>query len=174
MSATAIGLVGTGVSAISSYQAGVDQQQGYYTQAAAKRAQAAEVEIGTNRQLALLRRQSEMVGGAQLSAYGHSGVEGSKGSPLAQMEQTRANIAEQMMATQQYGDYHKQSILTEGYMDEIYGDQAYRSGVLNMFGTGFKGVAGNPYMMDPRRRANQAQGGNYTGADSGADFGGIA
>ena len=147
MAAAAL-VIGAGISAYGSYSAGEAKQRAYQMEAAAKRAQAAQVEIATNREVDLTQRRYERVRGAQASAWGRSGVQIGTGSPLMAMEETAADAASEILAIKNAGTYRKTSLLTEGILSGYLGDQAYQQGVLGAIGGGMSAFSKNPYSYD--------------------------
>lgn len=161
------------VQGLASYAHGQDQAYGYRAEAAAKRAQAAQVQIASDREVALIEQRGEKIKNAQSVAIGASGVQ-LRGSPLAQMEETAANVVSEMRAAQNAARYKKNTILTEGMLSEYNADAAESAGFLGFLGAGLGAASKNPYAFDSPRKANQAQGGFYGGSDPATDFGGIA
>lgn len=148
-------MIGGGVlKAYGDYQNGQDLSQGYQLSAAAKRAQAAQVEIAMNRELDVTERKFQLVRQAQFSAIGRSGVM-LRGSPLAQMEEAAANHVSEMMAIRQAGSYRKTSLLTEGLVDERKSVQAENAGTLSAFGDLLGVASQNPYTYDSPRITNK-------------------
>ena len=163
MSATAL-VLGQGLQAYSSYMGGVERQAAYNLQAQSRVAQAMQVQIGADRELRVLQRKGEMIQGAQVSAYGHSGVQATSGSPLLQMEQTKQNVMEEMQAVADAANYHKTSLLTDAYADNVFGQQAYNSGVLGAVGAGVGVFSKNPTLTTFRAAPSASQGGFYDGS----------
>lgn len=148
------------VQGLGAYQAGQDQAYGFRMSAAAKRAQAAQVQVAADREEALSERRYDKVRNAQLTAIGASGVQ-LRGSPLAQMEETAANHVSDVLAIRNAASYRKSTLLTEGMLDEYQAGAAENAGFLGFLGAGLGAVSKNPYTYDSPRKANQAQGGFY-------------
>lgn len=158
MSGAVLG-IGSAISAYGSYEGGVQKQQAYEFEASSKRAQAAQIQIGADRQTEVLGRQYEVIHGAQVSAYGHSGVSATSGSPLLAMEQTKANAMERIQAVNAAALYNKNTVLQEGAQDQVLGNQAYNAGVMGVFTSMFGAVSKNPYSYDQPSSAVTSGGG---------------
>jgi hypothetical protein len=148
MSAAAIMVGGQIVQGVGAYQSAEDKAAAYRAEAAAKRAQAAQVTIGANYEIAQIQRRYELVKGAQLSAFGRSGVQATTGSPLLQMEETAANAFDEMRATANAANYRRTSLLTEGQLSDFNAGSAERAGFYGLFGAGLGALSKNPYSYD--------------------------
>lgn len=167
MAATAL-VIGAGIQAYGSYQSGQDKAFAYRMEAAGKRAQASQVEIAANREVSLAERKYERVRGAQMSAWGRSGVQVSTGSPLLAMEETAANAFDEIRSIRDAARYRKTTLLTEGVLDDYNADSSESAGMLGALGAGFGAFSKNPYSYDQPFKSGQA------GGDSASKFGGIA
>lgn len=143
--------IGAGLSAYGSMQAGAERGDAYRADAAAKRAQAAQVEISARRQLQLTQRGFERLRGAQQAAFGSSGVQVGTGSPLAEMEFTAANAMDQLTDIRNSANYRKTSLLTESGYNEVLANQAEDAGTLGALQAGLGFFSRNPYSYDQRR-----------------------
>lgn len=140
MAAVAVLAIGAGISAYASYQQGIEKQQSFEFQAAARRAQAAQTQVAANRDISLIQRQGDIVSGAEKAAFGQSGVT-TQGSPLIQLEQTAAVTREKINATQENASYNEANSLGESSYDTIEGNQAYQAGELGAFGSVLTGAS---------------------------------
>lgn len=161
--AAAIPFIGMGLGAYGSMAGGMDKNAMYQAEAAGKRAQSAQVQIAQDREVALTEERFQMVRGAQLTAFGKSGVSASTGSPLEQLEITAANAAGEIQAIKQAGQYRKTSLLTEGMYSEMAGEQALNAGFIGSLSSIVGGVGDMSKDSAGVRRANQSQGGFYGG-----------
>lgn len=162
------------VQGVASYQQGQDQAYGYRMEAASKRAQAAQVQIAADREIALQERRFDKVKNAQAAAIGASGVQ-LQGSPLAQMEEAAANHVSEVLSISNAAKYRKSTLLTEGIMSEYHAQAAEDAGFLGFMGAGLGAVTKNPYAYDSG--VKKSKGVAWSGAtDTGAatDFSGIA
>lgn len=126
--------IGAGISAYSSYEAGIEKQQAYELSAQSRRAQAAEVQIGADREIQLTRQRADMIKGAQISAVGSSGTT-LAGTNLLQLEQNAKNAYDQVASIQQAAGYRGSTLLVDAGQDQVLGHQAYNAGQLNAFGS---------------------------------------
>lgn len=122
--AAAIPFIGAGISAMGALQQGQAQKNAYEMEAAAKKAQGAQVDIAADREIELTRRRLEKTQGAQAVAFGKSGVQVGTGSPLEIMEETAANAVDEMTAIRNAAKYRKGSLLTEAGLSQYLGQQA--------------------------------------------------
>lgn len=122
--AAAIPLIGAGISAFGTLQQGQAQKTAYEMEAQAKRAQGAQVDIAADREIELTKRRLERTQGAQMVAFGKSGVLATTGSPLQIMEETAANAVDEMTAIRNAANYRKGSLLTEAGLSQYLGQQA--------------------------------------------------
>lgn len=146
--AAAIPFIGAGISAYGALQQGESQKQAYEMEAAAKRAQAAQVDIAANREIELTERRAEKTRSAQMVAFGGSGVMANTGSPLEIMEQTAANAAEEVLAIRNAAKYRKGSLLTEAGISQYLGGQAEDASYFNAAGSILGAASSNPYTYD--------------------------
>lgn len=163
MAAAAL-VLGTGIAAYSSMRQGDAQKEAYEMEAAAKRAQGAQVQIAADREVELTQRRMERTQNAQLVAFGRSGVLATSGSPLAQLEDTAANAMDEITAIRNAAKYRKGSLLTEAGLSEFLGGEAQTAGQLNAFSSILQGAGKNPYMYDSKTTSS---GGSMTGAYTG-------
>lgn len=122
--AAAIPFIGAGISAYGSLQQGEAQKTAYEMEAAAKRAQSAQVDISADREIELAKRRADRTKSAQMVAFGKSGVLATTGSPLELMEQTAADAVDEMTAIRNAANYRKGSLLTEAGLSSYKGAQA--------------------------------------------------
>ncbi len=122
--AAAIPFIGAGISAFGALQQGQAQKNAYEMEAAAKRAQGAQVDIAADREIDLTKRRLDKTQAAQMVAFGKSGVLATSGSPLALMEETAANAVDEMTAIRNAAKYRKGSLLTEAGLSQYLGQQA--------------------------------------------------
>lgn len=141
--------IGTGIQAYTSIKGGMDKKAAYAMEAKAKESQAAQVDIAVNHDVDLLERRYAKTRGAQISAFGRSGVQLS-GSPLAQMEETAANAYDEINAIKAAGAYRKSTLLTEGQYSNVMGKQAEDAGYWGAAGSVLSGVSKNPYTYDSK------------------------
>lgn len=149
--AAAIPLIGAGISAYGALQQGAAQKTAYEMEAAAKVAQSAQVDIAADREIALTKRRLERTQGAQLVAFGKSGVLATTGSPLEQMEEAAALAADEMTAIRGAANYRKGTLLTEAGLSRYLGGEAEDASYYNAAGGILGGVSKNPYLYDSPR-----------------------
>lgn len=140
--------IGAGMQAYGSFSQGIQKRDAYQSQAAQKRATAAEVQIGADREIQLATQAAGRTRAAQITSFGKSGVSVSSGSPLAVLEQSASNAFDQVNSIQQQADYRKSTLEVDAQQSGILGDQAYDAGVLGMFGAGVGAFSKNPYSYD--------------------------
>lgn len=170
--------IGAGVQAYGSYTKSMEQSAAYGVQAQQKRATAAEVQIGADREIQLTQQAFERSRGAQLSAFSKSGVSMSTGSPLAVLEQSASNAFDQISALQHAADYRKGTLYQDAQQSDILGSQAKDAAFLSVLGAGASAFSKNPYSYDSRVKdsggsilTNGDKAGGYNGpsSDTGID-----
>lgn len=148
--AAAIPLIGAGITAYGALSQGQAQKTAYEMEAAAKNAQAAQVEIAAGREIELAKRRAEKTQAAQLVAFGRSGVLATTGSPLEIMEQTAADAMDEMTAIRNAADYRKSTLYSEASLSSFLGNEAEDASYYNAAGGILTAVGGNPYIYDRR------------------------
>lgn len=140
--------IGAGIQAYGSYTSGMNKAAAYNTQAQQKRATAAEVQIGADRDIQLANESYQRTRGAQVVAFGKSGVSVSSGSPLAVLEQSASHAFDQVSSIQQAADYRKSTLNVDAQQSDILADQSRTSAFLGVLGAGASAFSKNPYSYD--------------------------
>ncbi len=126
----------------------MQKRDAYQVQAQQKRAAAAEVQIGADREIQLAQESAARTKAAQIVSFGKSGVSVSSGSPLAVLEQSASHAFDQVNSIQQAADYRKSTLDIDAQQSMILGDQAYDAGVLGVFGAGLGAIGKLPQIYD--------------------------
>jgi hypothetical protein len=132
-----------GLGVMGSMQQGQAQKTAYEAEAMAKRAQASQVDIAADREVALTRRRLDRTQNAQMVAFGKSGVLATTGSPLAMMEETAAQAFDEIQAIKGAARYRKSTLLTEADMSQYLGLQAEEASYYGAGGSILGGMKGN-------------------------------
>lgn len=140
--------IGAGIQAYGSYTSGMDKAAAYGVQAQQKRATAAEVQIGADRDITLVKEASARTSAAQQVAFGKSGVSVSSGSPLAVLEQSASQAFDQVQSIQQAATYREGTLNIDAQQSDILGQQAKTSAFLGVLGAGASAFSKNPYNFD--------------------------
>lgn len=173
MSGTAVMIGGQLLQGVGAYAHGQDQAAMYRMEAAAKRAQAAQVQVAADREEAISERRYDKVRNAQLAAIGASGVQ-LRGSPLAQMEETAANHVSDVLAIRSAAGYRKSTLLTEGMLSDYASSQAESAGFLGFLGAGLGAVSKNPYTYDSGKASRGTAWNGETNIGAATDYSGNA
>jgi hypothetical protein len=144
----AIPFIGMGIGALGALNQGQVQKNAYELESAAKKAQAAQVDISADREIELTKRRLEKTQGAQMVAFGRSGVQATTGSALEQMENTAAEAMDEMNAIRNAARYRKDSLLNEASISSYLGEEAENASYYNAAGGILSGISSNPYMYD--------------------------
>lgn len=156
----AIPFIGMGISAYGALQQGEAQKNAYEMESAAKVAQAAQVDIAADREIELTRRRFEKTQGAQMVAFGKSGVQATSGSALEILENTAAEAMDEMNAIRNAAKYRKGSLLNEASLSMYLGSEAEEASYYNAAGGILGGLSKNPYLYDRPVAAPAESGGN--------------
>lgn len=126
-------VVGTGISAYGQHQAGKQAEQAYGYNAQLAREQGAEAERVSRRKLKSLLS-------SQRALYAKAGVDITEGSPLMVLSETAAEGEREALAL-------RRGYRSEAYLQELYGKQAGRTGLVGAAGTLLTGLgsAGSNY-----------------------------
>lgn len=126
---------GAGVTAYAQVEAANAQADAYERQAYAKTLQAGEIIKASEREAELTRQKGEQIRGAQLSAFGRSGVSGSSGTPLLMMQKTLEDARSEEQAVREAGKYRAFNSLYEAAGARQIADETRTGGKLSAFAT---------------------------------------
>lgn len=142
-------IIGSGIQAVSNLSASRSKANMMVEQARQRTYQAAKAREATNRELQLTETRGQKILGAQTSAIGRSGTQLS-GSNLLVLEETAANIRDELSAIQQAGDYKQYVYDMESQLDITAAEETRRAGTVGFFGSILSGVGSSPYLTDKR------------------------
>ena len=133
-------VAGTLISAIGSVKSAQDQADALEQQAQARFLTAKQAELSAKREAEMAARKGEKIKGAQISAFGRSGVT-LEGSPLMMLEETAANISEEISAILASARFKAGTISAEGQLDLVKAGQTRTAGYLQAGGSILTGAA---------------------------------
>lgn len=140
-------IIGTGISAIGSLKAASDQASALEVQARSRLIAARQAEAAGLREAEVLERKGKRIMGAQVSAFGRSGVT-LEGSPLLMLEETAANISEEISARLASARFRASTLRAEGEMDFERAGQVRTSGFLQAGATIISGFGRRSLIED--------------------------
>lgn len=115
-----------------------------------KRLQASKIRGSSAREAELAMRRGQKVSGAQLSAFGRSGVDVGSGSALALMAQTLADARDEAEAIRNAGEYRAWMSDYEAGLSSGRAGSIRRAGILNAVAGGLEGAARIPGLTEQK------------------------
>lgn len=147
-------IAGTAISAYSAYSSSQDKAARMEQQAMLRREQAFQAQMASEREARLLERRGEKFMGIQKAAIGQSGTQLS-GSNLLMLEETAADLKEDIQAIRHAGAYRVSTYNKEAQLDIEAASSERRAGMFNLGSSILNGAGKNPYFYDKKVKTNK-------------------